>query len=105
MILKGAAEIHSQGTAHYAREGDFFVFDPYQPHELRAVGEAVRILSMQNTPITSLPTFRAQAIAVCGPQIQGCLFDCISYHLLTNRGERSKICNAKNEWRGNIEKK
>ena len=50
LILKGAAEIHSQGTAHYAREGDFFVFDPYQPHELRAAGEAVRILSMQVSP-------------------------------------------------------
>ena len=50
LILKGAAEIRSQGTVHDAREGDFFVFDPYQPHELRAEGEAVRILSMQISP-------------------------------------------------------
>ena len=50
LILQGAAEIHSQGAVHHAREGDFFVFDPYQPHELRAVGEAVRILSMQISP-------------------------------------------------------
>ena len=36
LILDGSVEILSQGREYHAETGDFFVFDPYQPHELRA---------------------------------------------------------------------
>ena len=50
LILDGSVEILSQGRAYHAEPGDFFVFDPYQPHELRAEEGPVLILSIQISP-------------------------------------------------------
>ena len=50
LILEGTVEIRSQGASYHAGEGDFFVFDPYQPHELRAREGTVLILSIQISP-------------------------------------------------------
>ncbi len=50
LILDGSVEILSQGRGYHAETGDFFVFDPYQPHELRAREGTVLILSIQISP-------------------------------------------------------
>ena len=50
LILDGSVEILSQGRGYHAGTGDFFVFDPYQPHELRAREGTVLILSIQISP-------------------------------------------------------
>lgn len=50
LILDGSVEILSQGREYHAETGDFFVFDPYQPHELRAREGMVLILSIQISP-------------------------------------------------------
>ena len=50
LILDGSVEILSQGREYHAETGDFFVFDPYQPHELRAREGTVLILSIQISP-------------------------------------------------------
>lgn len=50
LILEGTVEIRSQGASYHAGEGDFFVFDPYQPHELQALENSVLILSIQISP-------------------------------------------------------
>lgn len=50
LILDGSVEILSQGRGYHAGTGDFFVFDPYQPHELRARERTVLILSIQISP-------------------------------------------------------
>lgn len=50
LILDGSVEILSQGRGYHAGTGDFFVFDPYQPHELRAREGTVLILSVQISP-------------------------------------------------------
>lgn len=50
LILDGSVEIFSQGRGYHAGTGDFFVFDPYQPHELRAREGTVLILSIQISP-------------------------------------------------------
>ena len=50
LILGGSVEILSQGREYHAETGDFFVFDPYQPHELRAREGTVLILSIQISP-------------------------------------------------------
>lgn len=50
LILDGSVEILSQGREYHAETGDFFVFDPYQPHELRAQEGTVLILSIQISP-------------------------------------------------------
>ncbi|MEI3348142.1 MAG: AraC family ligand binding domain-containing protein [Dysosmobacter sp.] len=50
LILEGTVEIRSQGASYHAGEGDFFVFDPYQPHELQALESSVLILSIQISP-------------------------------------------------------
>ena len=50
LILEGTVEIRSQGASYHAGEGDFFVFDPYQPHELQALEGSVLILSIQVSP-------------------------------------------------------
>lgn len=50
LILDGSVEIFSQGRGYHAETGDFFVFDPYQPHELRAREGTVLILSIQISP-------------------------------------------------------
>lgn len=50
LILEGTVEILSQGREYHADEGDFFAFDPYQPHELRAETGTVLILSIQISP-------------------------------------------------------
>ena len=50
LILDGMVEIRSQGASYHAGEGDFFVFDPYQPHELQALEGSVLILSIQVSP-------------------------------------------------------
>lgn len=50
LILDGSVEILSQGRGYHAGTGDFFAFDPYQPHELRAREGTVLILSIQISP-------------------------------------------------------
>ena len=50
LILDGSVEILSQGREYHAETGDFFVFAPYQPHELRAREGTVLILSIQISP-------------------------------------------------------
>lgn len=50
LILDGSVEILSQGRGYHVETGDFFVFDPYQPHELRAREGTVLILSIQISP-------------------------------------------------------
>lgn len=50
LILDGSVEILSQGREYHAETGDFFVFDPYQPHELRTREGTVLILSIQISP-------------------------------------------------------
>ena len=50
LILDGSVEILSQGREYHAETGDFFVFDPYQPHEIRAREGTVLILSIQISP-------------------------------------------------------
>lgn len=50
LILDGSVEIFSQGRGYHAETGDFFAFDPYQPHELRAREGTVLILSIQISP-------------------------------------------------------
>ena len=50
LILDGSVEIFSQGRGYHAGTGDFFVFDTYQPHELRAREGTVLILSIQISP-------------------------------------------------------
>ena len=50
LILDGSVEILSQGREYHAETGDFFVFDPYRPHELRAREGTVLILSIQISP-------------------------------------------------------
>lgn len=47
MVLKGEVQIISKRDSCTLSHNDLFIFNPAQPHELRALGKSVEILSLQ----------------------------------------------------------
>lgn len=47
MVLTGSVHVTTRQFVRTFTKDEFFIFNPAQPHELRAVGESVEILSIQ----------------------------------------------------------